>query len=202
MKAGMSEHQLSFQAVYDEFHGKVRSHLGRLVGESLADDLTQEVFAKIHRGLDGFGGKSKLSTWVYRIATNAALDSLRSKVHRQDKQTSSLSDTDDGSDIEISDGNLANYRKALSTDREAVRAEMTECIREFVGRLPPDYQAVIVLSELKELKNQEIADILEVSLHTVKIRLHRARARLKQEFASGCEFYRDDDDKLACDRKE
>ena len=153
MEAGMSENQISFQAVYDEFHGKVRSHLGRLVGESLADDLAQEVFAKIHKGHDGFGGKSKLSTWVYRVATNAALDRLRSKAHRQDKQTSSLSDTDDGSDMEISDGDLANDREALSADREAVRAEMTECIREFVDRLPPDYKTVIILSELKELKN-------------------------------------------------
>ena len=192
---------LEFQKVYDEFYNKIHIYLCRLVGETGAEDVTQEIFVKVSKNLSNFEGKSSLSTWIYRIATNTALDRLRSKAHRQDKQTSSLSDTEDGSDRDISDGDVSSDKKALSADREAVRAEMTECIREFVGRLPPDYQTVIVLSELKELKNQEIADILEVSLHTVKIRLHRARARLKQVFESGCEFYRDDDNKLACDRK-
>jgi RNA polymerase sigma-70 factor, ECF subfamily len=58
-----------------------------------------------------------------------------------------------------------------------------------------------VLSELKDLKGQEIADVLGVSLDTVKIRLHRARERLKKEFESGCNLYRDEDSGLSCDRK-
>ena len=193
---------LEFQKVYDEFYDKIHIYLHRLVGVADAEDVTQEVFVKVDRNLAGFQGKSSLSTWIYRIATNTALDKLRSKAHRQDKQTSSLSNTADGSDIDTADADVYEDRKELSADREAIRSEMTECIREFVGRLSPDYQTVIVLSELKELKNQEIADILEVSLHTVKIRLHRARARLKQEFESGCEFYRDDDNTLACDRRQ
>lgn len=185
-----------FQRVYDEFHNKIRFYLSRLAGETEAEDLTQEVFVKVDRALSDFEGKSSLSTWIYRIATNTALDKLRSKAHRQQNRTTSLSETDDDSDMDISDKN------ALSAERQAIRSEMTECIREFVGRLPPDYRTVIVLSELKELKNQEIADILDVSLDTVKIRLHRARVRLKNEFESGCEFYRDDQNRLACDRKE
>jgi RNA polymerase sigma-70 factor (ECF subfamily) len=191
---------LDFQTVYDEFHDRIRYYAGRLVGEADAQDVTQEVFVKVDRHLAGFEGKSSLSAWIYRIATNTALDRLRSKAHRQDRQTSSLSDTEDGSDRDIA-SDAAGDKQDLSADREAVRAEMTECIREFVGRLPPDYQTVIVLSELEELRNREIADILDVSLHTVKIRLHRARARLKQEFESGCELYRNEDNTLACDRK-
>ena len=191
-----------FHKVYDEFYEKIHVYLRRLVGEATAEDATQEVFVKVDKNLAHFKGKCSISTWVYRIATNAALDRLRSKAHRQDRQTSSLSDTEDGSDVDISDADASEDKKVLAADREAIRAEMTECIREFVGRLPPEYQTVIVLSELKDLKNQEIADILEVSLHTVKIRLHRARARLKQEFESGCEFYRDEDNVLACDRKQ
>ena len=64
-----------------------------------------------------------------------------------------------------------------------------------------DYRTFIILSEMKDLKNQEIADILGISLGTAKIRLHRARIRLKAEFEAGCDFYHDEDGKLACDRK-
>jgi RNA polymerase sigma-70 factor (ECF subfamily) len=189
-----------FQTVYDAFYDKIRYYVGRLVGETDAEDVTQEVFVKVDKHIGGFEGTCSLSAWLYRVATNTALDKLRSKAHRQDQQTSSLSETENGSAKDVP-SDVAEDKKALSADREAVRAEMTECIREFVGRLPPDYQTVMVLSELKELKNQEIADILDVSLHAVKIRLHRARARLKQEFTCGCEFYKDENNTLACDRK-
>ncbi len=92
--------------------------------------------------------------------------------------------------------------KELSAEREAIRNEMNECIREFVDKFPENYRTVIIVSELKDLKNSEIAEILETSLETVKIRLHRARARLKEEFEAGCDFYHDKDGGLACDRKQ
>ncbi len=78
---------------------------------------------------------------------------------------------------------------------------MNECIREFVDKLPGNYRTVIILSEIKDLQNQEVADILGISLDAVKIRLHRARARLKAEFEIGCDFYHNEDGDLACDRK-
>jgi RNA polymerase sigma-70 factor (ECF subfamily) len=78
---------------------------------------------------------------------------------------------------------------------------MGECGREYIDKLPPDYRAVMVLSELEGFKNREIADILQVSLDTVKIRLHRARASLKKDLDDGCSFYRNEQDIFACDRK-
>ena len=79
---------------------------------------------------------------------------------------------------------------------------MSDCIREFVNRLPPDYRTIIILNELKGFTNQEIADILQISLDSAKIRLHRARAKLKKELEDGCDFYLDNDSELACDRKQ
>ena len=79
---------------------------------------------------------------------------------------------------------------------------MNECIREYVDKLPQDYRTVIILSEIKDLKNKEVAAILGVSLDAVKIRLHRARIRLKDEFEAGCDFYHDTEGNLACDRRE
>ena len=78
---------------------------------------------------------------------------------------------------------------------------MNECIREFIDKLPEDYKSVTVLSELEELKNIEISEVLGISLDTVKIRLHRARAKLKKELEAGCIFKRDEENELVCDRK-
>ncbi|MHC4912193.1 MAG: RNA polymerase sigma factor [Planctomycetota bacterium] len=195
----MKESALDFRDVYDKFYVKIRHYLERMVGKDEVEDLTQEVFIKVDKGLERFKGKSSLSTWIYRIATNSALDKLRSRSFRQDEQKVSLNGADD---VQREDESICLEEKSLSAEREAIRKEMNECIREFVDRLPEDYRTVIILSELKDLKNQEIAEILGVSLDAVKIRLHRARARLKAEFEAGCTFYHDDQGELACDRKE
>ena len=78
---------------------------------------------------------------------------------------------------------------------------MMACIRNVIKKLPEDYRTVIVLSELEELGNREIAEILQVSLDTVKIRLHRARAKLKKELENLCCFYHDERGVLSCDLK-
>ena len=88
-----------------------------------------------------------------------------------------------------------------TVDQKLIRKEMGDCVREFVDRLPPDYRTVLILSELEGFKNREIADILEISLDNVKVRLHRARARLKKELDVGCSFYHSEQGNLACDRK-
>lgn len=186
---------LEFRDVYDEFHEKLNRYLERIVGKNDAEDLTQEVFLKINRGLRDFQSKSSLSTWVYRIATNAALDRMKSRSCREGRETVTLEE------ISREPEHRCVAEGSLSAEREAIRNEMNECIREFVDKLPTDYRVVILLSEMKDLRNQQMADILGISLDAVKIRLHRARARLKAEFEAGCDFYHDEDGKLACDRK-
>jgi len=154
---------------------------------------------KVNKGLKEFKGESKLSTWVYRIATNAALDKMQSRAFRESKNKMSLNTA--GEETEAEDTGILMAETSLSAEREAVRNEMNECIRDFVDKLPGNYRTVIILSELKDLQNQQIVDILGISLDAVKIRLHRARVRLKAEFEAGCDFYHDEDGELACDRK-
>ncbi len=194
----MDKGKLRFDDVYDEFHEKVGRYVERMVGKEEAEDVTQEVFVKVDKGLEGFKGESSLSTWIYKIATNAALDRIHSRSFQESTKKVSL-DTP-GDDAETENEGIC-METSLTAEREAIRNEMNECIREFVDKLPENYRTVIILSELKDLKNQDIADVLGVSLDTVKIRLHRARARLKEEFEAGCEFYRNEDNELACDRK-
>jgi RNA polymerase sigma-70 factor (ECF subfamily) len=186
---------LEFADVYNRFHEKLNRYLERMVGKNDAEDLTQEVFLKINRGLPDFQGKSSLSTWVYRIATNAALDRMKSRSSRDGTETVALQERSQEPE------DRCVQEASLSAEREAIRKEMTECIQEFVGKLPTDYRVVLLLSEMKELRNQQIAAILGISVDAVKIRLHRARVRLKAEFAAGCDFYHDEDGTLACDRK-
>ena len=176
-----------FESVHEQFRPRVLRYLRRLVGEREAEDLAQSVMLKVSEALPGFRGDSALSTWIYRIATNAALDRLRRNTGIEI--------------VEADDARVAPDAPVASAEASAIREEMNACIREFIERLPRDYKTVMVLSELEGFKNAEIAAIVGVSLDTVKIRLHRAREKLRKELEAGCSFHRGADNELGCDRK-
>ena len=185
--------ELRFQQVYDEHHAKILRYLTRLVGATEAEDLTQEVFVKIGQALETFRGEASLATWLYRIATNAALDRLRRPAIRQAAEKM-LPMVEDGGETVIGEG-------AASAEEGVIHHQMNGCIREIIGALPEAYRSVIILSELEGLKDAEIAGILGVTLRTAKMRLHRARAKLREELTAACVLYRDERNELACDRK-
>jgi RNA polymerase sigma-70 factor, ECF subfamily len=197
----MPETALEFQSIYDTFRPRILRYLIRLVGEREAEDLTQVVMLKVSEGLPKFRGDSSLATWIYRIATNSALDKLRSPAAEQpDQQRRVIGLAPDGED-DSEERNVPLDAQTPSVEATVIRAEMNACIREFIERLPEAYRTVMVLSELEGFKNGEIAAILGVSLDTVKIRLHRAREKLRTELETGCSFDRDERNELACDRK-
>jgi RNA polymerase sigma-70 factor (ECF subfamily) len=187
----MSSLTLEFQSVHDRFRPRVLRYLTRLVGEADAEDLTQSVMLKVSEGLPSFRADSSLSTWIYRIATNAALDRLRRKTIQPPSAMQ----------VESDEAEVPQDAQAPSAETTAIREEMNACIREFIERLPENYRTVMVLSEVEGFKNEEIAAILGVSLDTVKIRLHRAREKLRGELETGCTFHRDEHEEFVCDRK-
>jgi len=189
----MTDGDVEFQHIYDAFRPKIHRYLARLTGAAEADDLTQEVFIKVNQGLKGFRGESNLSTWIYRIATNAAMDHLR----RPPQMTTEMSAVD----TENEEESMGLRGKVSFIDQQLIRKEMNTCIRNVIKNLPEDYRTVIVIGELEELRNHEIAEILQVSIDTVKIRLHRARKKLKNELENFCCFYRDERNVLSCDLK-
>ncbi len=181
----MSEVVSDFQAIHDEFRPKIQRYLRQIVGDYEAEDLTQEVFIKISRALPAFRGESQLSTWIYRIATNAALDRLRAPSFTpivEDGQPA-CSDLDDR---EIEDEAARIEEEASSVEQQICRKERFQCYRNHIEDLPANYRTVVALSELEELAAGEIADILGLSVETVKIRLHRGRVRLLQELKAHC----------------
>ncbi len=184
-----------FKEIHDEFRPRIRRYVSRLAGPRDAEDITQEVFEKASRGLKDFRGKSALSTWLYRIATNTALDWLRASRSARSAEAESV----EGSDI--GDRNVWTGEGKSSIELRLIRTEMNDCIRDFIMRLSPEFKTVLVLAELEGLKNKQIAEILRVSVETVKIRRHRARASLKKELEKGCTFYRDERNVLSCDLK-
>ena len=188
--------QPEFEEIYQEFQPKIRRYLSRMIADQAAEDITQEVFAKVSRSLDSFKGRSSFSTWIYRIATNAALDKLRSPSFKRSSKYTPLEDN-----TGTEDRNAWTGQTEPTVDQTLIRKEMSDCVREYVDRLPPSFRTVLILSELEGFKNQEIADILEISLDNVKVRLHRARAHLKKELDGGCSFYHSEQGNLACDRK-
>jgi RNA polymerase sigma-70 factor, ECF subfamily len=187
----------AFETVFTEYHPKILRYLTRMVGAADAEDVAQEVFDRVHRGLRKFQGKSSLSTWIYRIATNAAIDRSRSASYKHEKDRKSYEDDT----MPESSGAMAPPTPQ-ATERLLIRKEMSECINEFIDALPPNYKTVLVLSDLEGLANREIAEILGISEDNAKVRLHRARARLKETLKDGCDFYYTEENALACDRKQ
>jgi RNA polymerase sigma-70 factor, ECF subfamily len=192
----MDDSELRFQKIYEEYHDRICRYLQRMVGEGEAEDLTQDVFVKIGRGLESFRGESQLSTWIYQVATNAALDRMRSSRREFGKRISmeEISETENDKDI------WTGEQKA-STEQTVIRQEMNGCIRNIIDTLPDTDRLVILLSELEGFKDGEIASIIGLGLRATKIRLHRARVKLKNELNKACEFYHNEHNEFACDRK-
>lgn len=172
-------------------------YLARLVSEADSEDLTQEVFLKVHSSLGNFRGDSSLSTWIYRIATNTAMDHLRKSLPRRAEPAGSWPTDDEP----LPEEDKQQVQSAPLPDTQLIRKEMNECIRGIVDGLPANYRTVLILGDIEGLTNKETADVLGLSVETVKIRLHRARTRLKEELKRLCNFYRDERNELACDRK-
>lgn len=143
-----------------------------------AEDLAQEVFLRIFRALNTFRGDSLFSTWLYRIATNVCLDALRRQKNRPEPVLDQPLETDSG-ELE---------RELVSPEPGPVHqveaAELAAMIRQEVARLREPYRSTIVLRDLEDLTYDEIAQILNVSVGTVKSRLHRARSILRERFES------------------
>jgi RNA polymerase sigma-70 factor (ECF subfamily) len=174
------------EAIYQAFQPRILRYMRRMVGESEAQDLTQEVFIKAQRGLADFRGEAQLSTWLYRIATNTALDRLRSTLFQQTEPACLSTEAEELSASEAAD--LPEAHKP-PIEKALIRDEMNDCLRGYVDALPAEYRQVLMLSEWDELPDKDIAETLGVTLQTVKIRLHRARARLKSALRANCDAY-------------
>jgi len=177
-----------FEEVAGTLRAPILRYLQRFVGDAaLAEDLLQETLVRISKGLDRFEARSSVRTWAFKIATHTAVDHLRRS--RRDLTL-----------VEVEDlAVIADPGEGLS--ERLVIDEMNACLRGEIERLPESYRAAILLHDLEGLNATETAEIVGCSLATAKIRIHRARARLKLALLRDCDFYRDGEQVLRCDRR-
>jgi len=186
---------LDSAAVFEEYSDRIRRYiLGMVRNPTEADDLTQETFLRVHRKLSSLKDPSTLSVWLYRIATNVCYDRFRQPSYRLPGPSPDGEASDDAEE-ELEDLDTPGVDKVIG------QAEMEGCVAEYLDRLSDSYRMVILLHDLHGMKNQEIARQLGCSLATVKIRLHRARRRLREALAAGCRFSCDEDGSLICEPK-
>jgi len=167
-------------AAYEEL---VRTHTGRLLAttrrllrnEEDARDAVQDAFLSAFKALPSFGSGCRLGTWLFRIATNAALMKLRSRKRRKERAIEDLLPrfSEDGHYLEP---------PAPWEDRADVAAERAETrafVRDAIDQMPEIYRTVLLLRDIAGLKTEEVAETLECTPNAVKIRLHRAHQALR-----------------------
>jgi RNA polymerase sigma-70 factor (ECF subfamily) len=162
--------------LFETYHDRIyRYVLGIVRNPAEAEDLTQDTFLRAYRYGDSLRDPDAVRGWLYRIATHACLDRLR-----QPNPLVSL-DSEEGEN-----SRKPPVSEAPSPLDISERKETSACVQRCLDFLPDKYRAVILLHEAHSLTAAEIADLLGVTLATVKIRLHRARHGLQQVMKRGC----------------
>jgi RNA polymerase sigma-70 factor (ECF subfamily) len=166
----------AFDALVTLFGSRVMSVAMRLLNDrGEAEDLTQEVFVALHHHLPEFRGESRLSTWIYRITKNRALNRLKFLKRRHHGNHIDVDDPIGGrsvSDPDTGDGSRTDPVRGLSTKG------LSAVLEVHLRALPEEQRTLVILRDLEDLSYEEIADVTGLPLGTVKSRLHRARAEL------------------------
>ena len=162
-----------------------------------AEDLTQETMLRAHSKLPTLDDPSRLVHWLYRIATNICYDQYR-RVGRKSKPKH----------VQINPDGTANTPDAEALtdnsprlDKAMAQKEMSACVQSYLAALPDAYRAAIMLHDVHSLTNPQIAEMLDLSLATVKVRLHRARKQLRDALEAGCSLSHNQRGVLECEPK-
>ncbi|HEX7282216.1 MAG TPA: sigma-70 family RNA polymerase sigma factor [Vicinamibacterales bacterium] len=172
-----SEHELvercrqgdetAFRELVDQYKNMVFGLIGRSVpNRSRAEELAQDVFLKVHRGLPYFRGESKLSTWIYRIVINALSQ------ERPELAARSIDDVDDADD--------RPQHQPAADDRAFGDLLLRDRLQKAIERLPIQYQVLINGHYMKGMRYEELATALDLPMGTVKTHLHRAKRQLRR----------------------
>lgn len=163
-------------ALFTAYHDRIRCYIASMVRDPAeAEDLAQETFLRAHCRQDALRNPKAARGWLYRIATRVCVDHLRKRA-RQVALDSEEEPPHEGRAVS----------GTPSAQERAERAQTSACVQRCLDYLPDSYRAVILLYEAHGVTAPEIAELLGVSLGTIKIRLHRARCRLQEVMQIGC----------------
>lgn len=157
------------QAAFRSLEGSLRSFLARRVREAEVDDVLQDVFVRLQRGVGALEDEQRLEAWVYRVARSAVVDQYRSRRRH-----------------EVVSESEAAERPVEDDDESEVERELAGYVPYFVNALPEPYREALTLTELQGLTQKEAAERLGVSLSGMKSRVQRGRAKLREAFDACC----------------
>jgi RNA polymerase sigma-70 factor (ECF subfamily) len=187
---GGDEHEVEpATAIFEGDYNRIFQYIMSMVRDRAeAEDLTQETFLRAHRSRNSLRDAGAQTAWLYRIATNTCLDRLRQYARRSPMESET-----DLDQMDLAEPDTPSLQKVIEQD------EMSACVQGYLNRLSDSYRAVILLHDMHELTSPEIAQLLGESLSNVKIRLHRARLKLRSALQAGCDFSYDESNVLTCD---
>ena len=175
------------------FRSQVQRHILRMVRDKAeAEELTQDTYARALSRIGQLRDPQAALAWLYRIATTVTLDRLRLS------RPTTIALDEAALSTEAAEGAAERERQPSLLDA-LEQSEMSECVQGYLAALPDDYRIAILLHDVHGLSNPEIADLLGCSLATAKIRVHRARGRLRETLATACNFEIDERGVLVCD---
>ncbi len=177
LKAGDEQ---AFALLIAQYQQPIYTLLARSLNDPAdAADITQEVFIKVFRSVGSFRGGASLKTWLYRIALNEASNQRRwwSRHRRQEIAMEAAADTEDEAGRQTLAATLADL--GASPFEQASQLELRVRVEAALRQLPEAFRSVVVLREIEEFSYEEIAEILEINIGTVKSRLMRGRSTLR-----------------------
>jgi RNA polymerase sigma-70 factor (ECF subfamily) len=175
--------EAAYEALITTFQQPVFNLISRLLNDPAdASDVVQEVFLKVFRKIGAFRGDSSLKTWIYRIAVNEAYNYQRwfSRHRRQEVGLDAEEEGSAGYHRTLSDPGRSPYDCAADRERHAL-------VEAALASLGPSFRTAVVLRDIEELSYEEIAEVLQVALGTVKSRIMRGREALRRELAGRLE---------------
>ncbi len=169
----------AFNELVRTYERRVFGLVLRMLGQRAeAEDLTQEVFVQVFKAIGTFRGESKLSTWIYRIAVNLCKN--RTKYLRV-RHTSEQDQLDDMADrLPLSQARNANVAQIERPDEAMAGRQVEAIVRESIAEVDENFRECLILCDVEELPYEEIAEITQLPVGTVKSRIFRARAQLRE----------------------
>ncbi len=177
----------SYEELVSRHAQRVYSLVYRVVGDwQEAEDISQEVFLKVYHGLPKFDQQALFSTWLYRIATNSALDALeKEKRHRH--HTVHVDTRPGAQHVTHENDGLARMASPEANPEElALRSELRACINRVLQQLDREHARVLLLRDFENLSYDEISKMVQAGLSAVKMRIHRARLAFRDLFNQFC----------------
>ncbi len=175
----------AWTTLFERYQVRIFTVCVRMVRDrELASDLTQDAFIKIIRGLDSFDDRAKLSTWVYRVTMNVCLSKLRSEKLRRHASLEAMAagggrDPDRRTELGFAQQREPGVGEGVELDEERQR------MMHALGALSDEHRAILVLRDGRGLEYEQIAETLDIPVGTVRSRLFRARAALRQAYEVG-----------------